>query len=332
MPKISESQLYRRVLPEAWRAAWHHKHLWLFGFFATFAGFGSVSEVFFRAYGGTIKMAPEIGWAGAPWQLLPGLATVKTIIAYSPFPAIAAALFIAAFLLILAVFVWFTVVSVGALLASAASLTKGGDPHFAEGIRLGAPKFWSLFAVLAASKIVIWAGAAVSAVLLYALMRGEPFLGALFLPVFIATMAVSVVVAVLAVFACLGIVVDGKGISESVGSGWKTFRGNWLISLETAALLLLVSLGIGAAGLLAALVISVPFIILFFAASVLQAGGLVAVLTGTAVAAILLLVVGIGSFMTTFQTLTWTFVWKRMSAKGAKAWVVRAAERLGWHR
>ncbi len=317
MKKLEIFDGYWRIISDSLALAWRHKHLWIFGFFATFAGFGGIAEICFQAYNKIAIDIPEISWTMSPMYLLPGMATVRAIVAFSPYPVITVVLFSALALLMTAIFVWIVITAVGGLIASVGKIMKGGDAHFSDGIKLGLPTFWRLFAVNALAKIVVGLAVLFTGTNLLALVSDRTFSsGLFFLASFIVFAAITVAVSVGAVYGSVQTVVEGVPLTKALRDGTRLLGRNWLVSLEMALLLLFTNLILGAAGVLLALVISVPVVFLFLVAAALNADALIIFLTVISATALLFAVVIYGSFMTTFQVSAWTMLWSELTGKG----------------
>lgn len=318
---------YRRLLAHAWRVAWEHKHLWLLGFFATFAGFGSVSEIFFHAFDRLSETAPRLAWIASPWYLLPGSDTIVSIFRISPYPILTLALFLFAATVFLAIFVWAMVVSVGAIITSADRVGHGHDTHFADSVKLGAMKFWRLFWLLLACKAVIAVALLVTGGNLAVLVRDSSLVSSLFfLLSFIVFTAAAIAVSIAAVYAAVEIVVRDAALRPAWEAGWRTFTRNWLLSLETVLLLLGVNVAVGLIAIAAVLVLSVPYVFLLLLSALLGLKIAVGALTGIGAVVLLVVIVAYGSFMTVFQVAAWTRLYEDLTTHGPRAWLMRLAD------
>jgi len=326
--KPDMTPFYRRILTDAWRIAWYHKHLWVFGFFATLIGFGAVTEVFFNSYERTADALPLAASAGSMAALIPGLTTIKAIIAYSPYPALSLLIFLVVFSLLFAVFAWMTLVSVGALILGARKISRGGEPMFGDGVKAGAEKFWRLLGVNLISKIVILLALVMTGANLFILMKDRTLLSGLFyIGSFIIFTAVSFVASLGAVYGSIGVAVKDESTEKAVNGAVRLIGEHWLVSLEMAVLLLVASLATGVAVALGTLVLSVPLIFLIVVAAVFKAQAAVyAVMTLTAIM-LLIMVVCLGSFLTTFQTAAWTMLWSELVERKPSSKLLRLAHR-----
>src|ERR687891_2274049 len=89
-----DGSFYRRTLGDATRLAWQHKHLWIFGFFATFLGFGGAYDVLVNLYEKSAETLPSSPLLMSPLHLLPGYTAIRTLVDFSPYPALSIMMFI----------------------------------------------------------------------------------------------------------------------------------------------------------------------------------------------------------------------------------------------
>lgn len=332
MPREPDmTPFYRRILSDAWKIAWSHKHLWVFGFFATLIGFGAVTEVFFNSYERTAAALPMAAASGSALALIPGLSTIKAVISFSPYPALSLLIFLAVFALIVVIFAWITLVSVGALISGTRKISRGGEPVFGDSVKAGAEKFWRLLGVNVIAKVVILLALIMTGANLYTLMRDQTFVSGMFyVGSFIVFTAVSFVASLGAVYGSINVMLKDDRIEKSVNGAMTLIAEHWLVSLEMAVLLLIVSLAAGVAAALGALILAVPIIFFLVVAAVFKAtAAAYGLMTLTAVM-LLVLVVCLGSFLTTFQTAAWTLLWNELEGRKPSSKLIRLAER--WHR
>lgn len=324
-----DTSFYRRTLSDAFRLSWQHKHLWILGFFATFLGFGGVYDVMVNLYEKSAEALPSAAMLRSPLLLLPGYATLRTLIDFSPYPALSLLLFFILGSLTFALFAWFTVASLGGLIGSVRKIQQGGDPHFADGIKIGANKFWPLLAINLAAKLVSVCAFFFTGVNLYVVMTNRtPITAAFYVGSFIVFTAVAIAAALTAIYASIYAVIKNMPAGEAMKRGWSLFCTHWLVSLEMTLLLFVANLGVGLLAILAFLVLAVPIFFLFLVATLLQMSGLVtALFLLTAVAAIVVAVM-FASFYTTVQISAWTLLWSELNDKKPVSKLFRLLQHL----
>lgn len=329
MPKkLDPGTLYRRVLSDAWTIAWGHKHLWIFGFFATFIGFGGVTEVIFSAYDRSADLLPTAAASRVSlFGLLPGAATFRALVAYSSYPSATLLVLLVILSLTLAVFLWITVVAVGALIAGVRKSAKGGDLPFGDALKVGAEKFWPLLGVNLLSKIVIVLSFLLTGANLVTLVRDRTFSSGLFyISSFIVFALVAFVASLVAVYGSISVVVKDEKTEGAVTSSLKLVGEHWLISLEMSLLLLVISIALGIAGMFAVVLLSVPIIFILIVVALLKIHAISVALIALTAVMILCVVAALGSFLTTFQTAAWTLLWHEIGERRPLPKLVRLAQ------
>jgi hypothetical protein len=327
--RLDTTSFYRRILSDGWAIAWQHKQLWIFGFFATLLGFGGAFEAFF----GTLRQAadalPGAAAQGSLSAFVPGFASVRAMILFSPTPALALAIFILLALLLGAVFAWMTVVSVGALVSDTRKISRGGEPTFADGVKSGTESFWPLLVVNVAVKVVEFLALAVTAMNLHALLRdGSVWSGFAYVGSYIALAVITFIASMIAIFGSIIVVAKKDHPSHAVPAAWKIVREHWLVMLEMSVLLVVASLAIGIAGTLPVLLLSVPLIFLIAVASSMGATVAVSSLFGLTAALLIVGAACVGALVTTFSTAAWTLLWSELAERTPAAILHRWAHRL----
>lgn len=314
--KTDMTPFYRRIVTDAWKIAWSHKHLWVFGFFATLIGFGGVTEVFFNAYERTADALPMAAAQGSITALIPGYTTIKAIIAFSPYPLLSLVIFTVALTLMFSVFAWMTVVSVGGLISGVRKISRGGEPTFGDSIKAGAERFWQLLGVNLLAKIVILLALLLTGANLFVLMQERTVVSGLFyVGSFIVFTAISFVASLASVYGSLNVMAKNEPVEKSINGALKLIGEHWLVSIEMAVVLFLTSLAAGLAVAFAALILSVPLIFLLAVAAMLKASVAVYGIMALTAVMLLVMVVALGSFLTTFQTSAWTLLWSELSER-----------------
>jgi hypothetical protein len=311
---------YGELVKSAFWLSLRNRYLWFFGFFAggSFSNFGGVPNV--PTGGNTFDSDPGDSDFSSALALQPGQGIFDNV-------ALLAALAVVGVLIALT-FVFFSLVSQGALAESVAALDRGEARRFGSTFRAGVSNFWRVLGYY---------------VLLFLISLG--FLLAIGLPLvllsvgtFVATesmgarigvvvlaagvsvlllIAVFVPLFIIGQFALRGIVVGREGIAGSIGSGYRLFRRNlgrsllvWLINLGLA-------IGIGIALLILALIVG---LILFLPTIALGLAGYstAALVTGAVAALILvpLLLVASGA-IGTFNHSYWTLAYLRLDSRDA---------------
>jgi len=256
-------------------------------------------------------------------------ATFRAIVDLSPSPMLAIGLFLVLLALVAAVFVWVVTVSVGALIASADRIRKGGEPDFGEGVKAGAAGFWRLLGINLLAKFLTGAAILFTGVNLFTLLtEGTIGDGFYYVFSFMVFLAISVAVSIVAVFASMYGLLGNEPFGRAVSRGYRLFVDHWLVSLEMAVLILAVNLVIGLASVLVLAVLAVPAIFLFMLASVAQSTALLVTVATLFAALLFAAIVIYGSFMTAFQISGWTRLWSEMNEGKPRSKLQRVADWL----
>lgn len=321
---------YRQILGDAWKLSMTHKHLWIFGFFATFIGFGGVSEVMFGIYDRMTQLLPQVvGMRETPLMLLPGFATIRAMLALSPYPALSMLIFTVAILLFFAIFASIISIAAGALVSSVRKIERGAEPTLAEGVKMGFEAICRVFAVNALAKItILLLFLLTSANLVHLLSDRSLVSGIFYLGSYVLFTVIAVIIAVVSVYATVATVVDRLPVIPSIANGWSLLKRHWLVNLEMVIVLLFVNIGLSLVALLLAMILSVPLIFLFVFAALLKSTALLTIIMAVTALAFIILVVIIGSFVTTFQASAWTLMWLRLTKHTPTPKVIRLANWL----
>lgn len=319
--------LYRTILKRAWDNTWQHKYLWFFGLFAALLGNGGELELIFRNFDGqarnvlfpTWQRFAETGIFSA--NSLHNIGNLAQTEPYTLFLALSTMLIIA----ILIMFVlWLTIVSQIAIVHNTAKIKHDKEHDFKDGVMRGIKKFWPAFGLNMIIK-------AISAVLFF--LIGLPIyfgfvkttftISLTYLVMFVVFIPVSLILSFVFKYAIVYTVVKGQKFIESIKSGWELFRKNWLVSMEMAILLFFINFLTGIAVLLIFLILAVPLLFLILLFSELFVFVNFWLFIFSAVILLLIMVVFIGSMLSTFQISAWTHLFIELVGKGGVSKLVR---------
>lgn len=327
--KHHDQPFYRRIIADAWRIAWQHKHLWVFGFFATMIGFGGVTDPVFSASDRIFSMLPGLMNDAYPLQGIPGLTTFRAVMQTSPFPALTFILFLTGMAFFATIFAWMIFVSVGALVGSVRKIERGGDPHFSDEVKLGTERFWPVLGTNLFIEMFVFVLFMLTASTLRQLMRDAGLLHGLFyVGTFIVFTMLSAGASIVAVYATCEAVSKGRKMREAISSGVRQLVDHWLVAVELAIGLFVAGLLIGLASVLVTMVLSVPFIFMMIVAIAIKVPVASTIVVMTAAALMIAMIVLVGSFITVFQTAAWCLLWSEIShSKPAPPKLIRLARK-----
>jgi hypothetical protein len=295
---------YGELLSEAFRLTWRNRFLWFFGFFV---GGGASFNVPSNFGGG--RTEGTIGVRG------PGL--LRWI---SENLALFIAAIIALVVVLALVFIVLAMISHGALAESVAALHRGESRRFGLAWRAGTANLWrvlglkALFFLMAlglALLVLLPVGLGVVAVLAATDSTGLRilFIALLGITGFLALILVFVPFAIVNQFALRELVVDGRRVFDSIGSGFGLFRRNIGRGLLVWLLQLGVMLGLGIATLVVVIILGAILLgpaIALFAADQTSAAVVVGIVGGLLFLVPLFVISGaLGAFNHTYWTLAY---------------------------
>lgn len=316
--------LYREVLKKSFLISWKNKWLWFYGFFASALASGLAYEVFWKSF----SSAGAAGW-DVGLYLPPVFGKVNFLESFKiwgmPWSIILVGLVVITLCLVL---VFVAVVSYGALINGARKATRGKS-SFRDSWNAGFKNFWHILGYNAGGKILTYALVFLAALPLgWYLKSGGTSAFILYFLIFIITVAASLVISFLCVFASAGRVILGENFLESVKNALLTFKNHWLVSIEMTAILF--AINIAGALLLATVMIfvSVPFFLLFLGAYLLNSGFAFWTVLILALLVYGLLTVLAGSFLCAWNISSWTVLYLRIVENTAVSKLVRLSKHL----
>ncbi len=321
---------YRVFLKQAWNIAWRHKYLWFFGLFAslTIAGGSMEYQVISQNLQQNLIDGTYNYLAGllALSELLKSLWLGLIALGHQNILVIINALsLILITATILAVFIWLAVCSQGALVNDVKKIVsakkKAEKLSIREGLTAGHQRFWPLLGLNVLAKIMINATFfIVSLPLLFMVLQDSTILVIVYTLLFVIFIPLAVSISLMFKYAITANVVEKKTLVASLEQGWNLFKKNWLVSVEMAIILFLITFF---AGLGALIFISLIIFPLFLVGAFYKIIWLVALTVFLA----LIIIVLVGSLLTSFQTATWTGLYLSLKDKRGVAKLERIFRR-----
>jgi hypothetical protein len=327
MPRVfqrrSHGPVYREVLSAAFRSAWTHKQYWPLSFFASMLLSAGAYDVVLNAVrtigdqsaslmqGSRMSMigpAMASTWASLPAaDILTGLQAVITVA------------------LILVTFAAMSCISQGGLVF-AIGTGQEEKPTLKQALGVGGRAFWPIAALNALSLTLLWILRFLIAFPLYLLVAQDTtLLRVLYMCSFVVFLALSFFVTIVHIFALNAMILQGARLSEAVVRGYTLFKKHWLVSIETAALLCAVALGVGVLWLGMFLLALIPLFAAVISAAVVQSQGLLYGTMGVALGLFFIAVFSATAFVTHLQYATWTLLFRKMGEGGVVAKIHRVA-------
>lgn len=315
---MQSEPLYRKIVHQAITRSWHHKHTWVFGFFATMLGFGGVFETISREFAKNINnLVVNLNPDAAGFAPFYALRHAFDDYAYPGAMLAIAIIFGLGFAI---AFFWMAGTSVAALITTSRSLEEGKDLHLSEGIKAGSRKvfpvlFFALLGSLGTSLTIGLIFYILKTTLIEPSLPGAILYGLAFvLMTVIATYILSVTT-----FSTLYSVLRRQRLGQALAAGQRLFHKQWLLTLETAAVLFITTLGIGFLGIAATLAALLPVLFCFLLAISAGAGSTILFLIALTAFVFVTGIILTGSFISTYQAMAWTILFERATEGEAVA-------------
>jgi hypothetical protein len=302
--------LYRDIIKKAFILTWKNRFLWIFGFFASFLSLGGANEAIMRSGLRQSMILDRL----SSWSFLginmteAGFFTAKSIV------IIAAA--VALITVMILAFFYLAIISVAAIIRAANLLDKGKKTDFTSNFEESKKQFWPVAGINIAGKaLIVLFLLLIGTFLSLTAMNGTPAYALLYLFTFLIFAAASLVISFLAIYASAYHVLKTDGIRAAVHDAWILFRSNWVVSVESAAILFFINLAAKATIMVFMFISALPFLMLLMMGYFLAANFLpVAIVSLWMILGIILMILA-GSFFSAFQLVAWTLLFDKI-AKG----------------
>jgi len=323
--------LYRKILKQAWQISWQNKYLWFFGLFAALLINGTEYNIVASCLGR--NEAANGFWMLAKWfgqsNLSAFLGNLTEAAKSDPATFVKILVVWLVILLLFLVLVWLAVVSQAALVKMAADIVSGKKGSFQEGVEAGMGYFWPVLGVNAITKIVVMAGIALISLPVY-LTAGRPAAWPEF--VYITLFTIMIILAFsfsfLMKYATAFIVIKKETLFRAIGSGWKLFAANWLISLETTFTLFAISFGLTITLMLLGASLLIPFAILAYVFIAFGMAGFFWLIFSLAIVMLAALIMFGGALLSAFQASAWTTLFVELVSRGGTSKLERLVSQI----
>ncbi len=312
---------YRSILKQAWVIVWTHKYLWFFGLFASLTVAGGsmeyryITQVFSNgvvngSYQGLNSLLAISELGQKIWFGLIDLFSQNIIVIINSFTILLLAL------TLIVTITWFAVSSQAALIDRIKRILsakkKASDSSIRSGLAVGNEHFWSVLGLNILIRLLIsFSFFIISLPLLFMVISDSLILTIAYTILFTIFVPIALSLSLIVKYAISARVLENKSIINSFEKAYKLFLNNWLISLELAMLLFLISFFSSVVILISLAIVAFPFIWL----------GLVFSINWLAILVIILCIVAVtvfGSILTSFQVASWTDLYIKLNEnKGA---------------
>jgi len=290
---------YSDIIKRAAKITWRFKYLWIFGFLAgaSSGGFSSYNS------GSTSDLS------GADMQT--AISTVKDFLFNN---WLWVALAVVALLLIGLVFFILSVISQGALIGCVDKIDAGAKTSFKDGFLMGYKKFWRILVMGIVGGLVLLVAMIILGVPVGLLFYFDMYIRATILLLFALLIMAPLFIVVFFInnWGFRYAVLKDQKIVTSWKKGFELFRNNLSSSLLMALLVFCIAMAAGIVFVVVALIIIIPFIVLGFASYIVAKGIGVAVVVVMGVLLFLIFAIFVNAIMSTFQSATWTLMFKEI--------------------
>ncbi|MDO8583581.1 MAG: hypothetical protein Q7R83_00175 [bacterium] len=310
MIRINEVRpLYRHVMREALKTAWHERKLWVFALFAGVLQTGGVYDVLitsFRDMIAQIQSMPEVY-----------LRTYGTSVGVrswmQTFSSSQTWINLAIGIVFVVIILGISFVAQGALVHGIQTRAQGNPVRFKESLRVGWKHLLSIFGLNVLSLGVLWLVNAFLYIPVVYVLRGPSVWNVLAtLALFILLCVVTVCLTAVHMFG-LQLIVQSGGFWKNLRHTWSYFERSWVIVIEKAFLLLLIGMGILAAAIVLGLIVCIPGFLIFLAAMTLGFWTVASVVSIVSWLLFFVVLILAAVFAITFQYAAWHGVFVRLN-------------------
>ncbi len=323
--------VYRPILKIAWQIIWRAKYLWFFGFFAAFmASSGELNTVInnFSDLNSGISVLDNISH------------NLSTGIFSNVFDNLG--IFIGSFdlmnvllllilLIVLLFFVWLSVVAEAGLIAGAYREYHKQTSNFVLSFKTGKQNFWQVLGLNILGKVIIYLVLlGVSLPFLWAYLKTNSSIWQLilFLLSFIILIPLAAIISFLIKYAVMYVVLRKEKMRQAIKSGWQLFLKNWIVSLEMAILMFLVTVTVGLAMILVAIILAIPLAFILYLLYALNISGSMMVGVVLALIVVALVLFLFGAMLMAYQNTAWVLLFDRLNEGVVYPKITRLIARL----
>lgn len=321
--------LYRDVLKRAWMLAIRHKALWLLGFLATFWGTGNV-------YGAVIQSIRLVTQQNLFWVNLwhdvssAGITggSLRSIAMETPLYGL---LLIAGLAVLIGVTLfcyWVFTCSQITIIQQVAAIEQQRSRQIVDAYARSRPFFWPVFGLNVASRVVMFIVLLFLSWALFSPLIDISYNWAniiWYIVAFLLVVFILLAISFITIYTTLYLILRQHRLKAAIVAGWQLFVRHWLVSLEAAGVLLLVSIGAALAVVLFGVVLLGPLyltigIAVLFSSQMVYLFGILVV-----VAALMVAVVIMTAWLTTFSLAVWVELFTAMESGQLNSKLVRLA-------
>jgi hypothetical protein len=316
-PRAATRPVYREVFSQAFKTAWTGWRYWPLAFLASLLLSAGSYDVLLRAVDSISAKSVSFGKnSEAIMSILSSIQTTWN-----------GRIDILSILSGLQILIGIMVVILGALMLSCVAqaglvyvigaMKREDRPTLSEAIRVGGKAFWPVVALNALILTTLWILRFLAAFPLYLALEGQTKgYWILYFISFLVFMWLSFMVSVIHIFALNALVLQGTPVAEGIIRGYALFKKHWVVIVETAVLLFLTALAVGAGAVIVSLIAFLPFFAALIAAEAANLSFAFYVVMAVGLAVYALGVAVLSAFLTQLQYGAWTYLYRRIGEGG----------------
>lgn len=320
--------IYRPILRDAFRLSWQEKRLWVIALFAGILLSGSVYDVIWRGLNALAPQASILSAVVPFWQ--------KAVDTWSGFTAaelvigsLNALLLTAFFLLIVFALFSSSVIAQSTLVYSIGTQRRGKLPALKDALTVGARALWPVFVLNIVALTILWATRALIAIIISLVVTNFSPVGfLLYIFGFIVFVTIGAMTVIIQLFALNAMILQGATLAQGIERGYEVLKKHWVTAVETAAILLLISIGAYLLTIAVSLLLAIPYGMLLIASVLAQSGALFVAVTAAFIFLFIILVLGVFAFTVQLHYTTWTLMYRRLGEGGILPKLHRIARRF----
>lgn len=302
--------LYRDIVKKAFLLTWRNKFLWLLGFFASLLSLGGLNEMIMRTGFTSNTMLNKLSglsFFGITFGEA-GLFNLNNIAVIAAAGIVIAIMF--------AVFFYLAAVSFAGLVRAANLLDRNKKTDFMDSFREGKKNFWTIAGINIIGKILIalFLGL-VAGVLTMAAEKISFGTASVYLLAFMVLAAASLLISLLIIFSSAFHILQNETMLDAIHESWKLFKKNWVVCVESAAIIFGINLAAKAAVMVFMAVSAIPFLFLLVLGFAISANFLPVIVISFWLIVGTIVMILLGSFFSAFQIVAWTLLFDKI-AKG----------------
>lgn len=299
---------HRSILKQAWKNTLKYKYLWLFGLFATLTVAGGAWEYNLLNQGFSqniiegsyIQLAKLISLFDVAANFFGGVLSLFQHGFWNFLNGLSVLIVIG---LLFAIVIWLAVCSQGALINALKKIFKNKKEttiSYRENITVGHKNFWPVLGMNLLIVLFIYISFLfISLPLLILALKDIYLLGIIYVILFVLFVPISTGFALMMKYAISYQIFEGYGFKKSIQKAYRLFMKNWLISLEMAVILFIISF---LAGFIFSLLISIIILPLLITSIALSSAWLSLLIVYLGI----ILIIIFGAILSSYQITVWT--------------------------